>query len=212
MHSAHQAHLVQGASSVCAATVRFPDHFLKLDHRSSLNVRMAAQHTALDHQVGMVLGKVVDKIGHILRCTVHNAHDVASNTGRIFVECFLEEIFRQSHHVSWLKLTDFVPVKVQYFTSTIGVHFPAHKASQAHVSKLQGSRHPRDEGPRTDHHSWRAKGIAGSRRRSRVAAAVPLLFTLDAHIAQRSTLAPAPAATASTPAASTLHRRERERG
>lgn len=158
MHRAYQAHLVQGPSTVRAAAVRPPNHFLKLDHRGSLDVRMATQHAALDHQVRMLLGKVVDKIGHTMCCTVHNAHDIASHTWWIFVERFLEEVLRQSHHIGRLQVADLVPVEVQHFPTSVGVHFPAHKASQAHVSKLQGSRHPRDKGPRANHHRRRAQG------------------------------------------------------
>lgn len=157
----------------------------------------------------MVLGKVVDKIGHTVRSTMHNAHDIASHTRWVFIECFLEKILCQSHHVTRLEVADLVPIQVQDLPTPIGVHFPAHKASQAHVSKLQGRWHSWDEGPCADHHGWRTKR---SRRRSRVAAAVPLLFALDANIALRRTLALAPAACASTTAIGALHRRKREQG
>lgn len=198
MHSAYQAHLVQGASAVRATAVCPPNHFLKLEHGGSLDVRMPTQHAALDHQVGMVLGKVVDKIGHTMRCTVNNAHDIASHAWWIFIESFLEKILCQPHHVSWLEVADLVPIQVQHFPASVGVHFSAHKASQAHVSKLQRSRHSRDKRQCTDDHRWRAQ--RGRRRRSRVGIAMALLFALNAHISLRSTLAFTPTAHATAAA------------
>lgn len=49
VHRAHQAHLVQGARPVRATAVRARHHFLELGHGSGFNVRLAAEHTTLDH-------------------------------------------------------------------------------------------------------------------------------------------------------------------
>lgn len=77
---------------------------------------------------------------------MHDAHHIAGNTRWILVERFLEEVLGQACQVAGVELRDLVPVQVQHRTPAVGVHLPAHKASQPEVAKVQGEGHPRHLG------------------------------------------------------------------
>lgn len=152
VHCAHQAHLVQRPRPVRAAAVRPLHHFLELGHGGGFNVRLAAQHAALDHQVWVVLSKVVHKVWQPVRCTVHNAHHVAGNARRILVERLLEEVLGQACEVTGVELGDLVPVEVEDGAPSVGVHLSAHKASQPQVAKVQREGHARHLGAQPHQH------------------------------------------------------------